>query len=91
MQQREQQFDQEMEQVRQMQEDHMHQFEEQCKKAEESISKTMDQPNSHSNNHQWLAGRAAVELWPVVSQNGTARHLDHGSQLAMRVLTVAGQ
>ena len=61
------------------------------KKAEESISKTMDQPNSHSNNHQWLASRAAVELWPVVNQNGTARHLDHGSQLAMRVFTVARQ
>ena len=44
MQQREQQFEQEMQQVRRMQEDHLRQFEEQRKKAEESISKTLNAP-----------------------------------------------
>ena len=44
IQQREQQFEQEMQQVRRMQEDHLRQFEEQRKKAEESITKTLNAP-----------------------------------------------
>ena len=44
MQQREQQFEQEMQQVRQMQEDHLRQFEEQRRKAEESITMTLNAP-----------------------------------------------
>ena len=52
MQQKEQQFDQEMEQVRQTQEDHMRQFEEQLKKTEESISNIINAPPGSTKQPQ---------------------------------------
>ena len=57
------------------------------------LQQEVSQHSSSRNSSRWPASRVAVELWlrVVVSPNGTARHLGHGNQQAMRVLMVGGQ
>ena len=100
MQQREQQFEQEMQQVRRMQEDHLRQFEEQQKKAEESISKTLNAPPGSEPAQLQQQEQQSVACQQsssgAVAQGGSDQPKWHcqtvGSwERATRVLMVGGQ